>query len=402
MNRTGTLIASVIGAPLGLGLLLALGIAVTVAAGYLVYGTGLLALEVVKATYAGLRRLRDDCDDGKTYGTRLRALACAGLVSTLAACGGGGGSTATPPPAPVAPAPAPAPITSNLVTTPPPAPAYTGTQASYQVSALVELNRIRGLVGAGYLTRNAALDTSAQAFATYSQLNPSVQGVVEIQGAQGFTGVNPIDRTKAAGYTGLQVAQDATGAYLGGDSTASVDGVLTLGFSDFNLLSPARDVGVGAAPDSVGTGDILVFNFGWGEGAQDAGQHPADLTPLHYPYSGQTGVSRNGSAFQAEGQQGMPIAVWIPTVDVGLVQPGPALVQATLKDSNGNLVPIVVYGAKASTSASLTVVADPTGQLVNSQTLIVPTAELMPNATYTVTIQFAGAAPTTWSFSSGN
>jgi hypothetical protein len=141
--------------------------------------------------------------------TKLRLALVIAIGLVVAGCGGGGGggggggSAPTPPtPAPTpAPPPPPAlavPLTGTLVTSVP-APSYAST--SNEMAMLQSLNAMRVASGAGLLQQATTLDVAAFGHLKWLALNGGLTHN-QTAGSNGFTGVTPLDRIRAAGFAG--------------------------------------------------------------------------------------------------------------------------------------------------------------------------------------------------------
>ncbi|MEP7295226.1 MAG: CAP domain-containing protein [Burkholderiales bacterium] len=193
--------------------------------------------------------------------------AAATTVVALTGCGGGGSggtvaATGNPPPAP---SPAPAgrqPVTSV------PTPTYLA--GSFQLNAFNRINAIRGSVGLGLFTQNAALDGSAQAHAGYVTSNGIGNGHIETAGQAGFTGVNPNDRMVAAAYSTAYTGWAEDMAFTP-DGATTVDNLVDAVYHRIPLLQyKIRDIGVGFVQTSTNPNPPSVFDLaftGTGQGA---------------------------------------------------------------------------------------------------------------------------------------
>jgi uncharacterized protein YkwD len=145
-------------------------------------------------------------------------------VSLLAACGGGssGGSSSGGGTVP--------PISSNTCTnggTNFPVCAVPGTSqqevaptyaiGSNEYEAFTELNRIRKSIGLGVVNQNRFIDIAAQNHANYIQrsFRTGDNFHIEVAGREGFTGQNPFDRMKVAGYATISAGTEASAAQVG-------------------------------------------------------------------------------------------------------------------------------------------------------------------------------------------
>lgn len=135
------------------------------------------------------------------------------LASTFAACGGSGGGGSSSAPVATTPPPTTTPtgptvIAANLVTS---VPAFTGS--TDHIAAYTRINAVRGACGFGLLSQNSKLETAAQNHSNYMGNNFAAHNDVysHLENAaymNGFTGVNPSDRTALVGYGSLAIGED--------------------------------------------------------------------------------------------------------------------------------------------------------------------------------------------------
>jgi hypothetical protein len=180
----------------------------------------------------------------KSFMRCIPAIAIAIPASILmTACGGSGGDAVIPPVSPPV-TPAVTEPGSNLVTQVP-TPGYAA--GSNELLAFERLNADRERCGFGKLAQNAKLDASAAAHRAYMVAN-KVMTHIESQALPGFTGVNPLDRDIAQGYSG-SIQEDLTAgsfdslwSFAGGDKQVALlaggtyhAGVVTDGYRDVGL-----------------------------------------------------------------------------------------------------------------------------------------------------------------------
>lgn len=132
---------------------------------------------------------------------------CCSIAALLIGCGGGGGSTSTSPTPPVSnnPNPPAAPVLAANLQTATPASYPAGGIAAAEFDAI---NKARAAVGVGPLVQSQNIDLATAAHKAYVEMNQSgADAHHEVAGAPGFTGVNPIDRIKAAGYAAVSAGE---------------------------------------------------------------------------------------------------------------------------------------------------------------------------------------------------
>ncbi|CAN7217346.1 MULTISPECIES: CAP domain-containing protein [unclassified Variovorax] len=327
------------------------------------------------------------------YGWRhaLAAIFCA----LIAACGGGGGggggvavlppgstaSTQTPPSAPADGA-----LPSTLVTSVPP-DTYGASSEGHQAFALLNAERER--CGFGLLAQNAQLDAAAKAHADWQIVNNQLTHQ-ETPGTSGFTGVNPVDRVSAAGYSAGGVGDEISSLYysgsIAGTGVFGVRALLALPYHQVGMLGGFRDIGIALrGSDELGTTAIFgprtvqQFNLGFTPAA--GRQEPASDQVLTYPCEGTSGVF-----FEITNETPNPVPgrdLRASPLGHGLlvaVRTGQTLAisSASMQTLSGN-VPVVLRPAMTSDN-------DPNGVLAANKALIIPDASLMPNTAYAVRI----------------
>lgn len=371
------------------------------------------------------------------------------LAATLAltACGGGGGGEAAPAPgpAPSTPTPAapkcPAGQTESTaptwngsawvgqVCTPTPVVASTGTlitsvsvatyaDNSLQQSAFNTLNLVRKNAGAGLVSQNAALDTSAGAHAKYLTTNIAtaftVDAHTEDQSKPDFYEATVGLRMTKAGFSAGSYWTEVIGGT--GASRRGSDCVLGLLGTVYHaaaLLSQSTNVGIGFGTDTANAPMCVA----------DLGSHSTESYPqvapsgqiVSYPYDGQTGlfysfdiafeVPRPPVALFPNPTSGTPVYVNIRNADfVNYKAAGTLNAVVTkfeMKDASGNLIPAGILSNSGISGSGLSLTAD--SNLAEGVAMLVPLSPLVKGGTYTVTFTAtlkAGGDPLTktWRF----
>jgi uncharacterized protein YkwD len=227
----------------------------------------------------------------------------AGGLAPIAGAAGSGNGSGVPPRA-GAPASAGAPAANGGAGAAAPislaaCPAAPADAPAGAVAALNAVNALRVAAGAACLTLNLQIVQAATAHCTYYQTNNKSNPMctsdphAEVMGCTGFTGANPLDRMRAAGFTsngGSEVM-----AFVNSPER-SVQTWVDSVWHRIPILDPATTVmGYGAAgtPDNCDT-----IDFG------PSAKTPA-TTVLVYPYDGQTGVT---TSFNGQYEGPMPPA----------------------------------------------------------------------------------------------
>ena len=244
---------------------------------------------------------------------RLLLAMSAGALVLLAACGGGGGggdsgtSAAQAAAAQVAAdaaaattaaaAASAAAAAAAIVAAAPPSSYAAGSE---ELAAFNLLNFERGRCGFGQLTQNTPLDAAAKAHADYQVLNNVLTHVENrTTTPRGFTGINPIDRVLAQGYTGVGgVTDEIVGLYgtttKTGAGASGVRGLLSAPYHLRGLVGGYRDVGLSVRSSTdLGTNTptvILQLNAAYK--AATGPQLPGSGDVNTYPCEGTTGVNR--------------------------------------------------------------------------------------------------------------
>lgn len=204
-----------------------------------------------------------------------KLLAAALLSSLLAACGGGGGggggsgdgdtAGVLPPGLPVVVTPPSFEDTAPAQTTVP-APSYTST---HRLEAFNRFNEIRQAAGLGLLRQNAQLDTAAQGHSDYLSLNDLI-GHYQRPGDAGFTGADPWERMRAAGYAGWLTGSEVQSPIAGSPSGwAHIDALIATPYHRMGMLNYRWDeMGVGYNGEFPGNVTVKM-GLGPGQGAPD-------------------------------------------------------------------------------------------------------------------------------------
>jgi len=219
----------------------------------------------------------------------------------LAGCGGGGSDSA--PSVPVAtkpevsvPAPAPVSPPSDLQTS---VADLTYPAKSAEHEFITEFNQFRSHLGLGLLSQSAQLDTAARNHLNYVLRNDEYTGgtvdMLGVDQATGrqmfhieradkplFTGVQELDRAKAAGYPGSYVGESGTfGGGKGGQVAFAALSSTVYHRAGLMYQSP-REVGIAVGQDASQT---FVLEFGFVKPQANASDYLGT-----YPGPGQVGV----------------------------------------------------------------------------------------------------------------
>jgi uncharacterized protein YkwD len=306
-------------------------------------------------------------------------------------------------------------IYGNLISTVP-----TATYTTDNLTIYSQINTIRQNAGVGLLFQNSYLDTAAASHASYlitnnllnnTYLNTSYSGTLGAHyetatATTGFTGGTPLTRATAAGYVSSNVSELlSVGAASGAACIASIeDSVYHL----IDLLLPYVNVGV-SFDAGTGSGAVCGIELGISTGS---GQYPAAGNIGFYPGNGQMGVPPSyylaetpavpDPSLTAAGVAGHPIVISLYNqANTSLLGTDVVLNTFTLNDSSNTPVATEVF-AQAGVTGTFTADSNipAPGVLV-----LLPTARLSANATYTVTFAATvkGAAVNKrWSFTTGN
>lgn len=308
----------------------------------------------------------------------------------LAACGGGGSSpssapAATTPTTPVATTPTVTPANLQLTV-----PAMTYAASSQEYAFVTALNDFRKQVGLGLLAQNDKLDLSAQNHLQYVLTNDINNGGtvdmtktdpstglsmfhIEQAGKAGFTGVQPSDRSKAAGYpAGASEQLSFAGGKGGVVAFQALAG--TVYHRAGLMFQGARDIGVAAGKDQSQT---FVMEF-----ASVTPQSNASDFVGVYPADQQTGVGLHATA---EAPNPFP-ELSTSNTDV----PTKTGYPVTVESKEGTTLEVVTF-TLTETGASMpldsriiTQVNDPNHALAANFAFLVANAALKPNTVYRV------------------
>lgn len=321
---------------------------------------------------------------------------CWGWVGVLSigltACGGGGSGNSTPSvPAnsPVVSNPSVVPASVDIVTTAPPSP------SSYGVEELAAFNRFNGhraQCGFGYLAQNAALDTSAANHLNWMVVNNTVSHS-EVSGTTGYTGSSSQARMIAAGYaSGTQygeVLTGGTGIVKTGFGVRGARILLAAPYHLAGLMASHRDIGIslksggnfasGADITYAGSSSVTWLIADMAASSTNLPQLQSSNEVLSYPCQGITDTDYEVRAESPNPAPGRDLS----TQPIGhpiLVQAlkGRALVisSATVTGPTGT-VPLLPTMTRAN---------DPNFVLGSHQAMVIPSAPLSANTSYTVAV----------------
>lgn len=216
---------------------------------------------------------------------RKRAIPFLAIIAAmLGGCGGGSGSSSTTPTVPNSnPNPNPGPVVQapSLITSVP----ANYAQGTQDAAVFAQINALRASQGIGPVLQSTNIDLAAKAhqnyvFANLSGANPHS----ETPGKTGFTGVNPLDRIRAAGYA----ANNATEVIAFNTMWPTTDynsvAVLTDTVYHRSALVDQNMTHVGVAPQS--DAGPTYIDMGYITPQKNAGNYVG-----MYPVDGQTGVS---------------------------------------------------------------------------------------------------------------
>lgn len=374
---------------------------------------------------------------------KFSSVAMISITTCLAACGGGGGASAagsgspvavapspTPAPAP-APAPTPQPAAPKCpagqtettaptwngsawvgqVCAPTPVVASAGTLTttvaaatyadnSLHQSAFNALNLVRKNAGAGLVSQNAALDTSAGAHAKYLTTNIAtaftVNAHTEDPSKPGFFEATVGLRMAKAGFSaGGYWSEVIGGTGASRQGSDCVLGLLGTVYHAAALLNQSTNIGIGFGTDTANI-PMCVADLG----AKSTESYP-QVAPsgqiVAYPYDGQTGlfysfditfeVPRPPVALFPNATSGTPVIVNIRNSDfVNYKAAGtltPVVTKFEIKDAGGNLVPVGILANSGITGSGVSMTAD--ANLSEGFAVLVPLSPLAKGGTYTVT-----------------
>jgi uncharacterized protein YkwD len=294
------------------------------------------------------------------------------------------------------------------------APAPTYTAGSDNLHAFQLLNQVRIAGGFGALTQSLNLDAAASNHMQYVFANDYAGGVwndaaltsvdpatgwitahVEVAGKAQYTGVLPMDRAVAAGYSAFYVDENVAPTYTA-DVTSGlypgcVETLLASVFHRNGILNPElRDIGIAIGNSSDGVANLCVIDPAFTSANRAVA--PAGWVGV-YPSPSQTGVlttipfGESPDPVPTSPVKGNPVSVY--------VEPSKTLTVTafTLTDASGATVP-----TKQLTKA------DFPNSLAGNAAYLVPTQALAANTSYTV--HFVGSASGAavakdWSFKTG-
>lgn len=347
------------------------------------------------------------------------AFAVASMVAGLAACGGGGDGQSSAFVIPAAPAVTPevtAPplyYASTIVTTAPVTPSYAA--ASEELAAFNLLNGERNNCGFGSVSQNTQLDTAARGHAQWQLRNNYGGHYQDADVPLGFTGVKPIDRTKAAGYPQDNAAaiQDEIHTAVGtsnktGYGVGGIRGLLGAPYHLMGLVGSSREIGLSVFSAGVSGADIttpgnwharVILQADLGYQSTSTAQLVASDAVLTYPCQGTVGTS-----YQLTNETPNPI----PGRDLKLNPIGQSI-YVHVRDGNTLTISAVSMiqvssGAPVALREPMTSANDPNHGLGSHQAFVIPDAPLLPNTAYQVSINGtnnAGAFSRTFAFSTG-
>lgn len=154
-----------------------------------------------------------------------------------------------------------------------------------QLNALEHLNDIREKVGLKKVSLNPFLTKAAQNHADYIVVNDTADSQLaihkQIEGLQGFTGITPMDRVRAAGGGDMKVSEVVTSDQA--SSSRGIDSWIDTAYHRSPLLSPeASEIGIAKVDGTV----VAEIAFG----------NPENTVSV-YPYDGmeQVGIGFYGN-----------------------------------------------------------------------------------------------------------
>lgn len=339
------------------------------------------------------------------YATQALGAICAAVF--LSACGGGGGGTSTS--GNTSNGSGSSSSGSGNLATSVPTPTY--ASGSVELNMFNQLNDVRLKGGFGMLAQNSGLDQSTKNHVNYlltnayhdgawdsSQLSSVdaatgwLMGHVEKSGNPGFTGVLPINRAQAAGYSAAYVGEVLAPLYT---STISqpyggcVDQLLSTVFHRTGLLNTQLRTS-GASVQTSQDGKAMACLVDPAFTSDNVGVVPAGWVGI-YPYAGQTGLATTIIYGEAPDPvpsapiKGNPVSIYVEP------QNQLSVTTFTLTDNLGVQVPV-----------KLLTKSDFPQYITSATAHIVPTQALKSGVTYTV--QFVGtnngaSLSRTWNFS---
>jgi len=338
-------------------------------------------------------------------------------LAFLSACGGGGGGSstsgtpvATTPPAPSAPTmPAAPAVVPGQLQTSVPALAYAASSEEY--AFVTAFNDFRQKLGLGLLAQNAMLDKSAANHLQYVLANDVNNGGtvdftavdpasgrqmfhIETVGKPLFTGVNELDRAKAAGYAGTYAGESGT---FGGGNGAKVafDALVKTVYHRAGLMfQQPVDIGIAVGQDRSQT---FVVEVGFAKAQFNA----SDYLGV-YPADKQSGVGLNAGV---ELPNPFPdLSVWNADFPTRTGYP----VSVVAKEGSAlEVVSFTLNEAGAATPLEVRILTkdnDPQKYLASNIAFLVAKAPLKPNTSYAAS--FSGRVSNvvvnkSWSFTTG-
>jgi uncharacterized protein YkwD len=304
---------------------------------------------------------------------KMMLAACATAVG-LAACGG---DSTMPPNAQPTPTPAP-----------PTGPAQPTLSGSVAVDGRNWINYRRAQASMPAVADNALLDAAAQGHSDWQRLNNKVSHE-QVPGTPGFTGTTVRDRLTAAGFTfsGNFAYGEVIAATSNRNGGQMVDELITAIYHRFVILEPIfKEVGTGSATTSAGY-TYFTANF-----ASNNGLGPGVTGIVTWPYSGQTGVTRDffsdteaPDPIPNANQVGYPISIHANITSIVTVG------SFTVRPRSGAVLQV----------ALLSKGSDPQLETPASAAAIIPLQPLAANTTYDVSFtgNLDGAAVSkNWSF----
>jgi VCBS repeat-containing protein len=265
-----------------------------------------------------------------------------------------------------------------------PEPSY--AQSSSEAQVLHYLNGQRARCGMGKLTQDTRIDAAAKAHAL-RQLANNATGHIESPSDIGFTGIAPADRMRSAGYPlwsfskagsgQVHAASEVIGYYP--TALASMRALLAAPYHLATAVAQYRDVGIAfeTTPAAQRVRSALVLNFGVQSGVA-AYQQSMPGSLLTFPCEGSTDLapgfteSIDWRGGQGAGQGGAPLVVMAPNFESVKVS------SAQLSGPDGVPVPVHVLSRDN----------DPQRMLAtDSVALVIPHADLVPDASYSWSVQ---------------
>lgn len=329
------------------------------------------------------------------------AVATSSILALLAACGGGGGAVGS--------ASDSNPTQGNNVadssmvagiTT----PSY--ADGSEEQAAFNRLNNERRSCGFGTLKQDTRLDQAARAHADWMLQNSVFSHTESAAYPNGFTGINPWDRSAFAGYPITYYTSElisfGSNATKAGRGDKGVRELLAGVYHAIGSLRPLKDVGISVrAPAEVGRSTVLVPTV-IVTGTTNGYQMLASDEVVTYPCQGTTGTE-----YQLTDEDPNPV----PGRNLGTAPLGqPIIVMVRLGQTlslTAASMQRVSDGQPVVIRTPVTGAADPNGRLANDPQIgyVLPDGPLLPNTAYRVSISGTnnGAAfQKTFTFTTGS